>query len=93
MKTTQTAVAVALSSLALSVFAGGFPGNPERDVVDQSIGTSITSGNVEDGWKDFGPERGVQFVGGGTVQAGGVSHAYTKEEMLQARMDYRESPN
>ena len=56
MKTKQAIVAIALSSLALSVYAGGFPGNPEREAIDQTVGTSPAV-SASDGWKDFGPER------------------------------------
>lgn len=93
MKTKQAIVAVALSSLALSVYAGAFPGNPERDLIDESLGTSIAAGETNDGWKDFGAERGVQYVGGNTVKSGGGGYAYSKEDMMLARIDYKESPN
>ena len=94
--TKQTIVAnalslLALSSLALSAYAGGFPGNPEHNMIDESVGTSIVAGNVNDGWKHFGAER-TQYVGVGSPAPGG-GHIYTREEMLQARMDYRESAN
>ena len=94
--TKQTNVAnalssLALSSLALSALAGGFPGNPEHNVIDESVGTSIVAASVNDGWKDFDAER-TQYVGGGSPTPGG-GHIYTKEDMLQARMDYRASAN
>jgi hypothetical protein len=92
MKTRQSIVAIALSTLAVSTLAGNFPGNPERDVIDQTMGTTVVTGETNDGWKDFGAERGVQFVGGVKRPAGG-GHVYTREEMLQARMDYREASN
>ena len=92
MKTRQSIVAIALTSVALisGAVAGGFPTNPERDVIDQTVGTSFTAAESNDGWKDVGGERGVMYVGGGTVAAGGDAHAYTKDELLQARLDYRE---
>ena len=92
MKTKQAIVTVALSTLALSAFAGSFPGNPERDAIDESLGTSIVVSDVNDGWKDYGAERGVQFVGGSVAKSEG-GYAYSKEDILQARMDYKESPN
>ena len=98
MKTKQTIVAIALSSLALAsgaVFAGNFPTNPERDIIDESLPISAGSGGKvdlagvsNDGWKDVGGERGYMFVGGVSAP-GGDAHAYTKEELMQARLDYR----
>ena len=100
MKTKQTIVAVALSSVALftgAVFAGSYPTNPERDVIDQSNVSSVAAagGRIDfagvsaDGWKDVGGERGDKFVGGvsgasGVSAPGGDAHAYMKEELMQA---------
>ena len=93
MKTTQSIVAIALSSVALigGAVAGGFPTNPERDVIDQSVGTSFSVAGANDGWKDVGGEHGVMYVGGSTIAAGGDAHAFTRDDLLQARMDYREA--
>ena len=94
MKTRQTIVAVVLSSLTFvggASFAGGFPGNPERDVIDQTTGTSFASASPNDGWKDVGGEHGDMYVGTPVIVAGGDAHAYSKEEMMQARVDYREA--
>ena len=94
MKTRQAIVAVALSSVTLisgAPFAGGFPGNPEHDVIDQTTGTSFASATPNDGWKDVGGEHGDRFVGVTRIAAGGDAHAYSKEEMMQARVDYREA--
>ena len=96
MKTKQALYAVALSTAALSlnalsVFAGGFPGNPEHDAIDESMGTSIVAA-AGDGWKDVNVERGA-FVGAPADNAAGGALVYSKDEILQARMDYRDSPN
>lgn len=90
--TKQTIVAIALSSLTLSAYAGGLYGNPEHNVIDESFGTSIVTASVNDGWKEVTVER-TQFVGPRNAVAPSGGYAYSKEEMLQARMDYRESSN
>lgn len=102
MKTTKSIAVTAVWYFGLisgAVLAGGYPTNPERDVIDQSLGAQAsTRGNImadsdvsADGWQEVGGERGVKFVGRVSA-AGGDSHAFTKEDMMQARIDYRNAP-
>ena len=97
MKTTKSIVAIALSSIAL--ISGAVSANPERDTIDQTLGTTAAArGNVmsdsnlpADGWQDVGGEHGATFVGRVSI-SGGDAHAYSKEEVMQARIDYRNAP-